>query len=63
MNATEAYQANRNEIDAKIGRIQALLKELDAQQAADPRNWGFAGVTGHIKGELDEILGTLEETE
>jgi hypothetical protein len=62
MNATETYQANRNEIDAKITRIQELLKAMDERQAGDPKNWGFAGNTGHIKSELEEILETLGAT-
>jgi hypothetical protein len=62
MNATETYQANRLEIDAKIARIQDLLKAMDKSQAADPKNWGFAGSAGHISNELDAILETLGAT-
>jgi hypothetical protein len=59
MNATETYQANRLEIDAKIARIQDLLKAMDKSQSTDQQNWGFAGTAGHINGELDSILETL----
>lgn len=56
MNATETYQARRQEIDAKIARLQDLLKDMDENQAADPKNWGFAGSAGHVSSELDAIL-------
>jgi hypothetical protein len=63
MNATETYQANRLEIDAKIARIQDLLKAIDKSQSTDPKNWGFAGTAGHINSELDSILETLGANE
>jgi len=77
MNATEAYQTTRLEIDAKIARIQALLKELDAQQAADPQpakartsnartyqfHWGHVGNVRHVNSELDELVSFLERKE
>lgn len=56
MNATKTYQANRNEIDAKMARIQELLKTLDKDQAADPKNWGYAGSAGHVNRELNELI-------
>jgi hypothetical protein len=59
MNATETYQANRHQIDAKIARIQELLKAMDKSQNAEPKNWGFAGTAGHISNELSEILESL----
>jgi hypothetical protein len=59
MNATETYQANRNEINAKIARIQDLLKAMDRRQSTDPKNWGFAGTAGHISDKLGEILESL----
>lgn len=59
MNATETYQATRLEIDEQIARIQDLLKHMDKRQAADPKNWAFAGSAEHITKELEDLIGFL----
>jgi hypothetical protein len=59
MNATETYQARRQEINAKLIRIQDLLKTMDNNQADDRKNWGYAGSAGYIKEQLDGIITHL----
>lgn len=57
---TETYMTTRNSIDAKIVKIQALLKELDEDQDQEPKNWAYAGTAIHIDSQLDSAIDSLE---
>ena len=59
MTATETYEAHRCKIDVKIARLQELLRTFDRRQAADPKNWAFAGSVGHISAELSELIAHI----
>lgn len=61
MNATETYQARRQEIAQQLAKLQQQLERMDREQAADPQNWGFAGSAGHISSELDQFLDFVSD--
>ena len=56
-NAHQTYAERRKAIDAKITKLQQLLRDFDAREANDSRNWGFAGSAGAASEKLDELIG------
>ncbi len=59
---TAAYAAHRDDIRARMQRLEALLTKLDARQQADSQNWGIAGCAAHISEELACIIDDISHT-
>jgi hypothetical protein len=57
--ATECYAARKNEIEKMIAELQSKLAAHAAEQAADSKNWGFAGDLGRIAANLKEINDSI----
>ncbi len=57
--ATEAYAARRNDIARLMDVLQMELDKHAEGAKADPRNWGFAGSLGKVRGDLIDLVGFL----
>lgn len=61
--AAEAYAARRATIEAHLSTIDLGLEKHQKRQAADARNWGFAGDLAEVERLLAEaarILGAKQ---
>lgn len=54
--AAQAYTRKTREIYAMIEFLKSEMEVHAKRQAADPRNWGFAGDLGQIRQNLKETL-------
>ncbi|MFH1184478.1 MAG: hypothetical protein V1755_05505 [Chloroflexota bacterium] len=61
--ATELYQIRKANITSMLTRINDLLATHAAEQAASPRDWGFAGDLGKIESDLAEVVRFLANEE
>ncbi len=57
--AAEAYTAHRNDIARLMDVLQMELDKHAEAAKADPRNWGFAGSLGKVRGDLIELVGFM----
>lgn len=57
--AAETYAARRNDIARLMDVLQMELDKHAQQASADPKNWGFAGSLGNVRGGLVELVGYL----
>lgn len=57
--AAASYAANRAEAQDLLKRIAARLDHHEKQQAARPKDWGYAGDLARINEGLAEILANL----
>jgi len=59
--AHQAYQERYQEALELVTRIRRQLTAHKAQEAKEPRNWGYAGDLGHVNSELKQVLASLGE--
>ena len=59
--AHSTYQDRRAEVVAALAALATHIESLDAREARDPRNWGFAGDLGHIAATLRTLVPTPSE--
>lgn len=57
--AAETYAARRNDIARLLDVLQMELDNHDAEQKADPRNWGHAGDLGKVREDLINLVGFM----
>ena len=57
--AAETYATRRNDIARLMDVLQMELDKHAEQAKADPRNWGFAGSLGKVRGDLIDLVGFL----
>lgn len=57
--AAETYAARRNDIARLMDVLQMELDKHDAEQKADPRNWGHAGDLGKVREDLINLVGFM----
>lgn len=57
--AAEVYAARHAECADLLKRVTAQLEQHRTRQAADPRDWGFAGDLGRVAEELAYVLASL----
>lgn len=57
--AAEAYAARRATIEAHLSTIDLGLDRHEKRQAADARNWGFAGDLAEVERLLAEAARIL----
>lgn len=57
--ASLAYITRRRTIDLQVEAIRKRLLDFDAEQAARPRDWGFAGSAAEIESRLTSVLSAL----
>jgi len=54
--AAQAYERNTRDINAMIEFLKMEMEKHAERQAAEPRNWGFAGDLAQIRQNLKETL-------
>ncbi len=59
LSATERYALDAAVIERQLIELKEKLAAHKKRQAADPRNWGYAGDLAHVATKLDELLQTL----
>ena len=57
--AAETYAARRDDIARLMDVLQMELDKHDAEQKADPRNWGHAGDLGKVREDLINLVGFM----
>ena len=57
--AAETYAARAQECHQLIDSLKSRLEEHQGKQAADPRNWGFAGDLDYVIEQLAYVLAAL----
>jgi non-ribosomal peptide synthetase component F len=57
--AQEAYEGHQLQITSLMLRIQAQLAEHAAKQAAQPKNWGYAGDLEEVESRLQSVADFL----
>lgn len=57
--AAETYVARVRECNQLIESLKSRLEDHQGMQAADPRNWGFAGDLDYVIEQLAYVLATL----
>lgn len=57
--AHEAYLENLVACKRKLDELHRALAAHKREEAADPRNWGYAGDLGHVNEKLGEVLDFL----
>ncbi len=57
--ATESYEREAAVIERQLIELKEKLAAHEKRQAADPRNWGYAGDLAHVATKLDELLQFL----
>jgi len=57
--AAETYAARRNDIARLMDVMQMELDKHDAEQKADPKNWGHAGDLGKVLSDLINLVGFM----
>lgn len=57
--AAQAYRDNSDRIHKATVRLSIALKAHARRQAADARNWGFAGDLGYVAEVLEEALAFI----
>jgi len=63
--AHEAYRAARETLDKRLNMINRLVREHDAREFRERKNWGYTGNLNHLNELLDEaieFLGGKKET-
>ena len=61
--AAETYAARRSDIARLMDVLQMELDKHDAEQKADPKNWGHAGDLGKVRSDLMDTVGFLSNME
>ena len=59
--AHQAYQERYQEALELVTRIRRQLTTHKAQEAKEPRHWGYAGDLAHVNSELKQVLASLGE--
>jgi len=57
--AAETYAARRSDIARLMDVLQMELDKHDAEQKADPKNWGHAGDLGKVRSDLINLVGFM----
>ena len=57
--AAETYAARVQECNQLIDSLKSGLQAHSATQAADPKNWGFAGDLDYVIEQLSYVLASL----
>ena len=57
--AAETYAARAQECNQLIDGVKSRLQAHAATQAADPKNWGFAGDLDYVIQQLAYVLAAL----
>jgi len=57
--AAETYAARRSDIARLMDVLQMELDKHDAEQKADPKNWGRAGDLGKVRSDLINLVGFM----
>jgi len=57
--AAETYAARRSDIARLMDVLQMELDKHDAEQKADPKNWGITGNLGKVRSDLIELVGFM----
>ena len=61
--AAETYAARRSDIARLMDVLQMELDKHDAEQKADPKNWGHAGDLGKVRSDLIELVGFMSNVD
>jgi hypothetical protein len=61
--ATTTFQARIATAREKLAALEAELVKLEQQQAAKPRDYGFAGSAGYVADQLNQTLMFLRGEE
>ncbi|MCE2968036.1 MAG: hypothetical protein ACK55O_01125 [Phycisphaerales bacterium] len=61
--AAQTYAARRNDIARLMDVLQMELDRHDAEQKAEPKNWGHAGDLGKIREDLINLVGFISSQE
>jgi hypothetical protein len=59
LSAAERYALEAAVIERQLIELKEKLAAHKKRQAADPRNWGYAGDLAHVATKLDELLPAL----
>lgn len=57
--ADQAYQRNLADLRTNLAKIAAGLERHATEQAAEPRDWGYAGDLSHVNERLNDIASFL----
>jgi len=57
--AAETYATRRSDIARLMDVLQMELDKHDAEQKADPKNWGRAGDLGKVRSDLINLVGFM----
>ena len=57
--AADAYEFRAGLVRMMLAAIEKGLEAHAGREAADSRNWGFAGDLGHVSGLLGQVMGAL----
>jgi len=60
--AANMYAHNAASVAERLADIQALLAKHAERQAADARNWGYAGDLSHVDNLLAQVVHALGGT-
>lgn len=57
--SAEAYAARRSDIARLIDVLEMELEKYDANAAAEPKRWDYAGTLGHVRSTLIDMVESL----